>query len=45
MIDKLLKCQIKGELHTNSVDNFVEKKKKSAGFDCKNSVFVNLVNF
>ncbi len=45
MVCKLLKYYIKGELHTNSVDNFVDKKSNHNFFYYKNSVFVNLVDF
>ena len=42
---KLLKCYVKDELLTKSVDNFVDKKKTQGVFHYKNSVFVSLVNF
>jgi len=45
MLRKLLKCYVKDELLTNSVDNFVENKKIHADFDYKNSIFVKLANF
>ncbi len=45
MYVKSLKLYIKAELHTKSVDNFVDKKKKKRYFYYKNSVFVSLSDF
>jgi len=42
---KLLNSYVKGELHTNPVDNFVEKKNNKSVFCYKNSLFVSLVVF